>query len=97
MIVRVRKVFDRFLLALTKIPGPKFAFPLALRAKNERKKNVNLDNFSKVSEMMQLVVEKDIIFTGAEKALLKSNFLYSKCCLDHVSFAQKIFELKDDY
>ena len=58
---------------------------------------MNLDNFSKVREMMQLVVENDIIFIGAEKALLQNNFLYSKCCLDHVSFAQKIFELKDDY
>ena len=61
------QLFGKFLLALTKIPVPTFAFPLELRAKNEWEKNVNLDNFSKLSELTQSVVENGIIFTGAEK------------------------------
>ena len=44
------QVFVKFLLTLTKILVPTFAFPLVLRAKNEWEKNVNLDNFSKLSE-----------------------------------------------
>ena len=90
------QVFVSFFLALAKTPVPKIAFPLALRAKNKWEKNVNLDNFSKLSKLTQSVVENDKIFAGAEKALLQKKYLYSKCSLDHLSFAQKIFELKDD-
>ena len=68
------QVFVKFLLALTKIPVPTFAFPLSLRAKNEWEKNVNLDNFSKLSELTQSVVENGIIFTGAEKLYCKTIF-----------------------
>ena len=39
------QVFVKFLLALTKIPIPTFAFPLALQAKNEWEKNVNLQSW----------------------------------------------------
>ena len=68
------QVFVKFLLALTKIPVPTFAFPLVLRAKNEWEKNVKLDNFSKLSELTQSVVENGIIFTGAEKLYCKTIF-----------------------
>ena len=68
------QVFVMFLLALTKIPVLTFAFPLLLRAKNEWEKNVNLDNFSKLSELTQSVVENGIIFTGAEKLYCKTIF-----------------------
>ena len=69
-----QQVFVKFLLALTKIPVPTFAFPLALRAKNEWEKNVNLDNFSKLSKLTQSVAENGIIFTGAEKLYCKTIF-----------------------
>ena len=68
------QVFLNFLFALTKIPFPTFAFPLAVRAKNEWEKNVNLDKFSKLSELTQSVVENGIIFTGAEKLYCKTIF-----------------------
>ena len=68
------QVFVKFLLTLTKILVPTFAFPLVLRAKNEWEKNVNLDNFSKLSELTQSVVENGIKFTGAEKLYCKTIF-----------------------
>ena len=68
------QVFVKFLLALTKIPVPTFAFPLALRAKNEWEQNVNLDNFSKLSELTQSVVKNIVIFTGAENLYCKTTF-----------------------
>ena len=69
------QVFVKFLLALTKIPVPTFAFPLALRAKNEWEKNVNLDNFSKLSELTQSVVENGIIFTVQKSFTAKQIFV----------------------
>ena len=69
------QVFVNFLLALTKIPVPTFAFLLALRAKNQWEKNVNhLDNFSKLSELTQSLVENGIIFPGAKKLYCKTIF-----------------------
>ena len=68
------QVFAKFLLALTKIPVPTSAFPLALQAKNEWEKHVNLDNFSKPSELTQSVVENGIIFTATEKLYCETIF-----------------------
>ena len=68
------QVFVKFLLALTKIPVPTFEFALTLRAKSECGENVNLDNFSRLSELTQSVVENGIIFTGAEKLYCKTIF-----------------------
>ena len=54
---------------------PTFVFSLALRAKNEWEKNVNLDNFCKLSELTQSVMESGIIFAGAENFIAKQFFV----------------------
>ena len=88
------QAFVKFLLALTKIPVPTVAFPLALRAKNEWEKNVKLDKFSKFLHAVSGGEWHNI--HGCRKALFQNNVLYSKC--SWITFhSLETPEFKDDY